>query len=690
MGYGDFGCFNGGLSQTPALDALVAEGVCLTQHYSASPVCAPARASLLTGRYPHRTGAIDTLEMRGLDRLALRERTIADLLRRAGYATGLVGKWHNGALDARYHPNRRGFDEFAGFCGGWHPYFDWRLDRNGRESRTRRPLPDRRVHATRRSPSSSATRASRSSCTSPTTRRTTRSRRPRRPAPVRRDRPLHARGRHVYGMMRAHGPRHRARARDARARSGSPRTRCVLFSSDNGPQFGGSGEDCTDRFNCGFAARSCSSTRAASACRCCCAGRRGLDGRRAARRAGALHRLAADAARRRRRRRRRATRRSTASNVLPLLQRRARPRADHALLAVEPLHARAASATRRCATATGSSCGRRSASACGSRPRTWRWTSTPSSGPSATPTSCARPSPSARRVPRAACAALRPGARSVRARRPRGARARPRLAHGARARDLVRGRRGGAPRARRLHARRAIPVRSARAAASPLHQGRLRNRTARRGLQEQLLRDLPVLLLQPGARSVGNARRSRDRDRARLRRRDRPDDRIVLRRAQRQAGDAATRSCTPPRSRSGSASTSCSCRPTGLSETGLFVWLTVMAIAVRSTMALYLVPHNALGAELTADYHERTGIVGYRTLFGVLGGLTTLAARPRSTSCARRRSFRSASSTRSRTRTTRSSSRCASIAVVLISRARHALAHPLCCSSRCTSTRRSA
>jgi arylsulfatase A-like enzyme len=51
MGYGDFGCFNGGISQTPAIDQLVAEGMCLTQHYSASPVCAPARASLLTGRW---------------------------------------------------------------------------------------------------------------------------------------------------------------------------------------------------------------------------------------------------------------------------------------------------------------------------------------------------------------------------------------------------------------------------------------------------------------------------------------------------------------------------------------------------------------------------------------------------------------------------------------------------------------
>ena len=135
MGYGDLSCFNDGASRTPTLDQMVGEGTCLTQHYSASPVCAPARASLLTGRYPHRTGAVDTLEHRGLDRIALGERTIADLMRTAGYVTGLVGKWHNGAFDTRYHPNRRGFDEFAGFSGGWQDYWDWRLDRNGAVSR---------------------------------------------------------------------------------------------------------------------------------------------------------------------------------------------------------------------------------------------------------------------------------------------------------------------------------------------------------------------------------------------------------------------------------------------------------------------------------------------------------------------------------------------------------------------------
>ncbi len=131
MGYGDFGVFNPQVSCTPILDHLVTESVCLTQHYSASAVCAPARAGLLTGRYQHRTGAIDTLEGRGLDRLKLTETTMADLFKAQGYATGLVGKWHNGALDPRYHPNARGFDEFAGFRGGWQDYHQWRLDYNG-------------------------------------------------------------------------------------------------------------------------------------------------------------------------------------------------------------------------------------------------------------------------------------------------------------------------------------------------------------------------------------------------------------------------------------------------------------------------------------------------------------------------------------------------------------------------------
>ena len=130
MGYGDFGCFGDGGVRTPSLDRLVAEGTCFRQHYSASPICAPARAALLTGRYPHRTGAITQHEIHGLDRIALREVTVADAFQAAGYRTSLVGKWHNGTFDRRFEPNARGFEEFTGFCGGWSDYYRYFLRRN--------------------------------------------------------------------------------------------------------------------------------------------------------------------------------------------------------------------------------------------------------------------------------------------------------------------------------------------------------------------------------------------------------------------------------------------------------------------------------------------------------------------------------------------------------------------------------
>ncbi|HEY6419770.1 MAG TPA: sulfatase-like hydrolase/transferase [Candidatus Binataceae bacterium] len=252
MGYGDFGCFNNGLSETPTLDQMVRDGVCLTQHYSASPVCAPARASLLTGRYPHRTGVLDTLEMRGLDRLALREQTVADLIRRAGYVTGMIGKWHNGALDPRYHPNRRGFDEFAGFSGGWQPYFDWRLDRNGSQSRadgryltdvfTAEALQFIRRHRDERFFLYLAYNAPH--------------------FPFESQESDFARFRdagkftfavsHIYAMIRSMD-RGVAAVLEELDRDGLMDNTLVMFTSDNGPQFGGRGEMCSDRFNCGFA-----------------------------------------------------------------------------------------------------------------------------------------------------------------------------------------------------------------------------------------------------------------------------------------------------------------------------------------------------------------------------------------------------------------------------------------------------
>lgn len=131
LGYGDIACFGNDALRTPNLDRLAAEGVTLTEHYSASPLCAPARAALLTGRYNHRVGAVDVPSNRGLDRIALDEKTMADVFRAAGYATGMVGKWHNGLHDPRHHPRARGFDSFVGFLNGGMDYYQWALDVNG-------------------------------------------------------------------------------------------------------------------------------------------------------------------------------------------------------------------------------------------------------------------------------------------------------------------------------------------------------------------------------------------------------------------------------------------------------------------------------------------------------------------------------------------------------------------------------
>jgi len=136
LGYGDLGCYGNRDLRTPHIDRLARQGIRCSQHYSASPLCAPARAALLTGRYNHRTGALSVESNRGLDRIALAEHTMADTFHAAGYRTGMVGKWHSGLFDMRYHPNARGFDEFAGFLNGGMGYYDWILDYNGSPKRS--------------------------------------------------------------------------------------------------------------------------------------------------------------------------------------------------------------------------------------------------------------------------------------------------------------------------------------------------------------------------------------------------------------------------------------------------------------------------------------------------------------------------------------------------------------------------
>ncbi len=132
QGWGDLSLHGNSNIRTPHIDALANSGAQFDRFY-VSPVCAPTRASLLTGRYYPRTGVIGVT--RGQERMNLDEVTFADLFKAAGYATGGFGKWHNGS-QYPYHPNGRGFDEFYGFtCGHWANYFDTLLDHNGKEVR---------------------------------------------------------------------------------------------------------------------------------------------------------------------------------------------------------------------------------------------------------------------------------------------------------------------------------------------------------------------------------------------------------------------------------------------------------------------------------------------------------------------------------------------------------------------------
>jgi len=122
MGYGDVGFHGCKDIPTPNLDALAASGVRFTNGYVTGPYCSPTRAGLLTGRYQQRFGHEFNPGGNGQG-LPLGETTLADRLQKAGYKTALVGKWHLGNAPEQ-RPMRRGFQEFFGFLGGAHSYFD--------------------------------------------------------------------------------------------------------------------------------------------------------------------------------------------------------------------------------------------------------------------------------------------------------------------------------------------------------------------------------------------------------------------------------------------------------------------------------------------------------------------------------------------------------------------------------------
>ena len=130
QGWGDLSLHDGPGLTTPHLDSIAKDGARFDRFY-VSPVCAPTRASFLTGRYHWRTGVHGVT--RGRERMRSGETTIAEVLRDAGYDTAAFGKWHNGGqypLD----PVGQGFDTFYGFCAGhWNNYFDTTLRMSERQ-----------------------------------------------------------------------------------------------------------------------------------------------------------------------------------------------------------------------------------------------------------------------------------------------------------------------------------------------------------------------------------------------------------------------------------------------------------------------------------------------------------------------------------------------------------------------------
>lgn len=136
LGYGDLGITGSTEIRTPNIDKLANDGVIFTQGYVSSPVCAPSRAGLITGKNQVGYGFDNNIsnnqpgfdpEFRGLP---VSETTIATRLKSLGYVTGLIGKWHLGDKP-QFQPQNRGFDEYWTYEGGGHNYFEFMPDGKG-------------------------------------------------------------------------------------------------------------------------------------------------------------------------------------------------------------------------------------------------------------------------------------------------------------------------------------------------------------------------------------------------------------------------------------------------------------------------------------------------------------------------------------------------------------------------------
>ena len=133
LGWAELGCYGNKFNETPNLDKLASQGMRFTEAYAAAPVCSPYRAALMTGQYPARIGITDYLRPNDTKHLSTDYVTIAEMLKQAGYSTGIIGKWHltgytnHGAKEVS--PDLHGFDEVIvsenrGIGGGsyFHPY----------------------------------------------------------------------------------------------------------------------------------------------------------------------------------------------------------------------------------------------------------------------------------------------------------------------------------------------------------------------------------------------------------------------------------------------------------------------------------------------------------------------------------------------------------------------------------------
>ncbi len=141
LGYGDLGAYGQTRIQTPHLDRLAREGMRFTQFYAGSTVCAPSRSVLMTGLHTGHT------RIRGNSRTAALmpdDVTVAEVLKQAGYTTGLIGKWGLGPEGSPGHPNRQGFDYFFGYLDQRHAhnYYPTFLVRNDERVRLANTVPN--------------------------------------------------------------------------------------------------------------------------------------------------------------------------------------------------------------------------------------------------------------------------------------------------------------------------------------------------------------------------------------------------------------------------------------------------------------------------------------------------------------------------------------------------------------------